>query len=79
MIDIDEQILALDKQAKNLSVLDDVRLERELAKIHKRAQTLLNARGESDLEAYFAADNIVTRVRTLIAMHRRLCAGRRAS
>lgn len=82
MIDVDdaETLLEIDRAAKNLSALDDgPRLERAIAQIHKRAEALLIARGASDIEAYFAADAVVTRTRALIAMHRRQCAGRRAS
>lgn len=71
MIDDSQTILELDRQAKNLSALGDVRLDRELAKIHKRAEALFISRGDSDLEAFFAADALVQRLLSLIACHRR--------
>lgn len=73
MIDLDDSqmILQVDRQARNLSALSGARLEREIAQIHKRAEALFIARGAGDIEAFLAADAIVTRLRSLIANHRR--------
>lgn len=73
MIDTDdpETLLAIDRAAKNLSALSDTRVERELAATHKRAETLFLARGETEFEAFFHADGIVSRCRAMVANHKR--------
>lgn len=73
MLDIDdaEMFLEIDRQAKNLANLGDARVERELAATHKRAEALFIARGETDFEAFFHADGIVSRCRAMVANHKR--------
>ena len=73
MIDVDdsETLIELDRQAKNLSALSGARLEREIEAIRQRAVAGFTASGDDDLTAWFSADAIVTRLRALVANHRR--------
>ncbi|MBG0801265.1 hypothetical protein IYW40_07185 [Methylocystis sp. H4A] len=73
MIDCDdpEMLVELLRQAENLAVLNDTRLERELAAIHERAIAQFIAGGATDIEAFFSADAIAARLRSLVANRRR--------
>lgn len=71
MIDADELILELDKRARKLAALDDVRLERAFETIRARAVAAFVAAGSDELSAFFAAEEIVQRLHGLIANRRR--------
>lgn len=71
MIDADELILELDKRARKLAALDDVRLERAFETIRARAVAAFVAAGESELEAFLSADAILQRLRVLVENRRR--------
>ncbi|WP_156824832.1 hypothetical protein [Methylocystis rosea] len=73
MIDVDDPatLVELFRQAENLAVLNDARLERALATIHERTIAQFIAGGTTDIEAFFSADAIVARLRSLVANRRR--------
>lgn len=74
MIDIEADaglLLYVDKAARNLSALDDARVEREIEATRARAEAMFAERGAGDVEAWFGADAIAQRLRVLIAIHRR--------
>lgn len=79
MIDANDpaMILVLDRRAKSLSGLaDQGAVERALADMHKTAEAAFLALGQSDLEAWLAADALIGRHRSLVASYRRTGAAR---
>lgn len=72
MINVDDPDIsvALFSRAVQLAQLDDRRLEHELKQMQENAAAAFIASGESDLEAFFAAEGLVTKLRGLVARQR---------